>query len=268
MSDFGHTISNSRNESHGHVKVVSGASPHLKGAWTQLTGTISFEYDKITLFFATDASAAFLFDIAVGTLSTGYIYLENVPLCTDGSTADINIPSYITIPLRVREGLTILARTQSNESNSQMSFGVVGYGREFASPISCSHAVSYGADTVNTKGTDIVLPALANTFGAWTEIVASTDFTHRWLMLFAVADWNNGAAGLLNFVFEVGIGGAGGETSLLRNLYFSRGVYEENPSVLGIYPVDIPSGSRLLVRQMVSNVISDAETSVVMIGAA
>lgn len=110
----------------------------------------------------------------------------------------------------------------------------VEFGRTSAYP----HIRSYGNATPTTSAT-------ANTFGAWTEAVASTSARTTWIQVSSTtgtAVSNNNSAMLL----DIGVGAAGNETPIVTSIMV--GYSSSSLRVDAVAVVDIPTGSRIAIR--------------------
>lgn len=100
---------------------------------------------------------------------------------------------------------------------------------------------SVGQDASASRGTLIAPDAAAHTLGAWTQIIASTARPTDGFWIFV----SLGSAA--DYLFNVGIGGAGSEQTIAANLFVGCGT----GTVFGNWfyiPLPIPSGTRIAIQ--------------------
>ena len=126
---FGATTSNTTG-----VVIDTGATPHVKGAWVQLTSGLARDARALVLCVAMDMdnstlTTRWLIDIAVGASGSEQIILANILFSLDGSGVGLMRPGfYGPIPVEIKAGTRIAARGQATAtiSQTQRSFQVVG----------------------------------------------------------------------------------------------------------------------------------------------
>ena len=126
---FGATTSNTTG-----VVIDTGATPHAKGAWVQLTSGLGRDARALVLCVAMDMdnstlTTRWLIDIAVGASGSEQIILPNILFSLDGSGVGQMRPGfYGPIPVEIKAGTRIAARGQATAtiSQTQRSFQVVG----------------------------------------------------------------------------------------------------------------------------------------------
>ena len=110
--------------------------------------------------------------------------------------------------------------------------------------------------TLGGPGITITASASAHTFGAWTQLVASTTFDAAAIALVATAVGALGTA--TGSVIEIGIGASGAETVVARVAVGSHAGYDV------LIPVRVPSGSRVSAR--IQSVVTGGKTGVLQVG--
>lgn len=99
------------------------------------------------------------------------------------------------------------------------------------------------SDPTGSIGISVAAGGSANTKGAWTELIASTDVDGAWLLM-TITGGNSSRA----YLFDIGIGAASSEVVLLPNLYFELIANGAANFDAWLIPVAIPRGSRVSVR--------------------
>ena len=99
-----------------------------------------------------------------------------------------------------------------------------------------------GASRVDNSGSVTVTSgATANTFGGWTQLVASTT-SESSLVIIGFRSSDNVTSGLLS----IGIGASGSETVIIPNIFVSGSGYSQE--AFFNLPITIPKGSRLSAK--------------------
>jgi hypothetical protein len=102
---------------------------------------------------------------------------------------------------------------------------------------------TYGAviDASNATGTLITAGATANTKGAWTQLVAATDFDSDGMLLTLSIQSAH------PYAFDIAIGASGSEQIIVNNILL-RGINGSNYYSSSYLPITIPAGTRISVR--------------------
>lgn len=112
-----------------------------------------------------------------------------------------------------------------------------------------SRVLTAGANTAASTGTNVQTGTSNNTKGSWVQLVASTDVDTSWLGL-SFGNFENIAG--IDYLFDIGVGAAASETAIVNNICLSaRGTWI--PTSPPLFPVSIPSGSRIAARAQCSN---------------
>lgn len=238
---FGESISGSTG-----TTVTSGAAD-TKGSWVELTASTNFDYDSIDILIRDSGTAlANLLDIAVGGSGSEEVILENLLLGRSDGSGDRVIHT-VRLPFHIKKGSRIACRHQADNATSILFVMGRGYSSNFTGIQALGKAVTYGADTVNTKGVVIDPGTTVDTKGSWVELSAATSDNIK-AILFRIGNNLNAAPSLNSFLFDIAIGGSGSEEIVVADIP----AYTQATSDLTygdiIIPLAIKAGSRLAVR--------------------
>jgi hypothetical protein len=103
---------------------------------------------------------------------------------------------------------------------------------------------TYGQVTSTSRGTSLTLPGVGNTMTGWVQLAASTDFEAAGFWIMVSFDFVASGDGAV--LFDVGIGGAGSEVTIIQSLVS----YSDFNGMSNAYyvPLTLPAGSRVAVR--------------------
>ncbi|MEU8158038.1 hypothetical protein AB0B94_30665 [Micromonospora sp. NPDC048986] len=235
--------------SNGFVTVTASATPHTPGPWVEMVTSTGRDYAEITLILlesiATSATnTSTLVDIGIGASGSETPLVSSIGIGHSGAGKTIRIP--IIVPA----GSRITTRLRSIVVSKAAELAVIlGGGSGWNPPEAGSVAVTYGADTATSAGTNLTLPPGNHIKGAWTQITASTTAPIRWLVPLLVGNstdvaWAANHRGLL----DIGVGGSGAEAVIIPNLGYGAFNNEALLYYPVTVPVSIPSGTRLVAR--------------------
>ena len=263
MSDFPINTKYSYVESPGNAvegsnqfSVFSGAT-QTKGAWRQIIASTAREYHALQLINTRRTNNGHLIDWAIGGAGSEQIIIENL---MNGESRPNAGGTRILWPQYIPKGTRISCRCQHIVAATPAWVSGIGYVGTFETDGIVSKSATYGADTSLSRGTPIDAGGVFNVYGAWTEITASTDFHHRYLLIQEALPSSTVHLNL-RFGLDVGIGGAGSEEIIIE-AYNTNSQSQERGTMGGYYafPVDIPEGTRIAVRSIAggtANVIRD-----------
>lgn len=162
--------------------VASAGSGHTKGTWTVL-GTAPWDADGffLRLGSATGAITDHLTDIGIGRAGgADRILIENLLYTGVQNAAS---PVYTHIPLGVRAGESLVARTQSGTASDSLGLSARFVAGGIAALMRCEEARTYGANLADSGGTQIDPGGSATTKGAWVELAANLELEAKMLLL-------------------------------------------------------------------------------------
>lgn len=172
------------------------------------------------------------------------------------------IPARVAyIPLRLPSGVGLRGRIAAQEVSKTCKISVV-YNRGrmgMFGDYSFAFSDTFGADSLNSSGVIPALSATADTFGDWTEVVASTP--RRLNALTISAQGSTASMGVVNSLIEVGVGAAGAEQTVLKAAPIDMASNETlrwaaAGNFDALQEVSIPVGSRLAIRNSMNSTTS------------
>lgn len=223
--------------------VVSASSrgTTLSTTYTELISATVNSYECFWLNLHKGATSDTQIDVAIGGSGSEQLLIEDIYLC--GVTSDgYQNAGEIYIPIRIPEGARVAARsTQSISASIRGANGAAGFMRGFCG------SETYGSS--GGRGTQVTGSNSTNTKGGWAQMTAATGF-HIKALLACIGRNGNSSLSDADFIFDIGIGGAGSEQVLIPDMSFTvDGVRDIlQPRIFGPYPVDIPEGARLSAR--------------------
>jgi hypothetical protein len=245
------------------VTVVASATPHTKGAWTELiaaTGSLA-TFMRITGNCVTSSTnTAVLVDIGVGAAASETVVIPNM---TFGGNASEHISM---VPISIPPGSRVSARSQGAQVSQPVSVWIELYHPRTINGNDSRHGnwsrtvTTYGAVTASSLGTTLTTPGSLNTKSAWTEITSSTTapLSNIWAT-FGRGGQNN-TSPVANMLVDIGFGAAGSESVLIENVFLQM-TTGESMNIAGptaCQGLDLPAGTRLAARYQ-----RDATTGVI-----
>ncbi len=223
-----------------------------KAGWTTLIASTAFEASWLTLLVGANAAITrHLIDIGIGAASSEFALIENIHIGhqSAGPTCVLQMPVSIPAGTRIScRGVVALA-SGTNTIRVQAILGAGGW----RTPAPLGRCTTWGASLVDSGGTEIgTANTTANTKGAYTQIVASTDHDVKWL---CVGFGHNAVtiAASIHWLVDIAVGALAAENNIVQNLwaYMSGGADTiQHPYVC--MPVNIPAGSRISARHQAS----------------
>lgn len=238
--------------------LIAGGSSFVKGAWLQLTASLTRDTSWMMVFIETlnSSGANYAVDIGIGAAASEIVIVSNLYFAGQSSGA----VRYL-FPLSIPAGTRVAARTAGNGSpGGGLSIGVTVFSDSYQSA-GCGSAVdTYGFNSATILGTSVDPGGTANTKGVYSQIVSSTfaDIAG----IFAVFDAQNTASGTTNAttsLIDIAVGASGSEVVVVPNTLlsvFTGGSAIQLGGFLPYMPIQIPAGSRLAVRSQSSTNVS------------
>ena len=151
------------------------------------------------------------------------------------------------LPISIPAGTRIAARGQSGYTAAAVvNINIVGVTKGFLLQ-SYQRSTTYGADTVNTEGTELAVDGTVHTKGAYTEIVSATTSEIKYLIV--DLHWSKlPTSATRSFLIDIAVGGEGSEQDFITNLVARATSHETILPTTFCVPVSIPAGSRLSAR--------------------
>ena len=237
----------------GGVRTVSASgTANTKGAYVELVTSTAADADGMLVMYAqVTSNVSHLCDFSIGGAGSEVLMATNLHL-----SAGNNVPEWFYVPGPIPAGSRIACRTQCSTASSQLVAScVLVKGGWFAPPPGGS-IVTLGANTADSGGTPINAGAVANTFGAWVQLTASTPQDIK-AMALKVGGINNTTPTVGSGVFQIGFGAAAAEVPVLavpNRMGTALDNYGPMPDFW--FPCSIPAGSRVAARWM--STVTDA----------
>lgn len=226
--------------------ITASVSTNVKGSYSEVIAATSFKSAGF-LFqnLCTTATADYLLDIAIGPVGGETVIVSDL-LISSQSVGNL-VVQIALFPIAIPAGSRISARCQSSDASAALNIVLQLIKGGVFQAMGLTRCSSYGPDT-SDSGAQVVDPgAVANTKGAWTQIVAATD-PIEWAVI-ALGNRNNAVQAISNNLLDIGIGSPGSEQALITDLYYRCHTTGDcfDP-VLTALPLRIPAGSRLAAR--------------------
>ena len=232
--------------------VTASVSANTPGAWVQMYASTPFPASMVSVFtgnagiFVSAQNSQTLFDIGIGP-PTQQILIQNVAIGGNAQFARWDFP------ISVASGSQLWLRLRSLVGSKSCIFGMRlaggGMGLEAG-----GLAVTYGAVQASSRGTILNTPTSTHVKAStWTVISAATSAPMRWLSL-GLAAPNTATSTASNGLLDIGVGALGQETVIVPDIPYRTSTAED---ILGafpmVYPVNVPSGVRLVARHQASS---------------
>lgn len=251
---------------------TANAVPHTVGAWVQaIAATVTeatcvyVEPTTASNTSVTDTSS--LLSIGVGAAASEVAIATGIPMgYRETATSRLHNGLLIPVPLipiGSRISLQIQSAVTLKAITFQVMLGKLPYEYTPRPPV-----VMGGANLLTTsRGVTLTAPGSTPVEGAWTEIIATTTQRFRALVVGIQGAASTNISNGTTFAFEVAMGSAGNEISIISDIYYLAGSGAETIGCLSpcsTFPVQIPAGTRLAGRYAASSLTSAAD--MVLIG--
>lgn len=177
-----------------------------------------------------------LLDIGVGGAGSEQVVVPNIMASEGLSGTHANKALYI--PVSIPAGSRVALRSQSSQISGFMTCKCQFLADEYIGVQPPERWIDWGTNLAGSNGTSFTTGNA--TKGAWTQLVAASDFTTKWLM---IEIEENTAP--VDIAIDIGVGAAAAEQVIIPNLHFTA---ENLGLTFGPFPFTIPGGSRISVR--------------------
>lgn len=228
--------------------MTAGGSANTKGAWLELDASIDHNVrwlliQPFKIFNAGDKRA--LFDIGTGGAGVEAVLVANIPLFNDAAFWESHSGT-ILLPVSIASGTRISARCQcttASESVTMNASAIEGVGTATA-------INTYGANTSNSRGTQVDPGGTANTKGAYVELSASVSADINYLVVIANHTANLDSMATGRWDIDIATGGGGSESVVIADISMASRINERrsSPNIFTFPGLSIPSGTRLSAR--------------------
>jgi hypothetical protein len=244
--------------------LTANASANTKAtSYTTLSASCPIDADGFYLnIIAGTAQRDQLLDIAIGGVGSEVNIISNLQFCN--GSASITVAD-VYIPLPVRAGTRVSARTQASTGSATLVVGLDFVKSRHA--LSFKRATTYGANTADSGGTSVDAGAVINTFGGWTEISSAITNPMKYAIVCLGVGANYGRTAAVG-VAEIGRGPNPNEVTVAGGLGQLQGTADDvyQPCTFGRL-AEIERGTRLVARARCSLTdAADRLMDVVVIG--
>jgi hypothetical protein len=233
------------------TSIPPNASANTKGSWTQLTAATTQECCFLDLMVCgrpTGTRTCLSVDIGVGAAASEVIIISDFVVSFKDSIS-IN---RIALPINIPVGTRVSARSQcAGTLGSGTICGVAfwTYHGDYPQGEGYSGVDAIGFVSGSTQGTTITPSASASVKGSYSQLTAAT--TRDYAAVFAIADHLNAAYFQDFYWFDIAIGAAASEQIIMPNFVVYQ--YDQSTVCPQLYPIQIPSGTRLSARCAVAS---------------
>ena len=240
--------------------VTASATTNAKGAWATI-GTTTYAYDRIIVQVGAAGSAAdYVFDIGIDDgAGNSYVLAENLRLSGLKGAGDLFL-SY-SLPLKIAAGAIVEARAAATVASATMRITIIGCSASPLSGGSYSYMVALYTPATS-RGVTIDTGATLNTKSAWTQLQASTAHNVDALMLGIGPNADVTRTAVTTGLLDIGIGSSGAEFALASNMLWGFTTTSDTPfpNVIGVIPMGIAAGTRVVARAQSNNVTAGDRT--------
>ncbi len=225
----------------GAKTVTASATPHAKGAWTQLVASTSGAANLLSFVVTCNANAtdtATLLDVGIGAAGSETVIIPDIAV---GGT--LQMP--IQVPVKIPSGTRIAFRAQSAVASRAVTLLAGSYLADYSNDAALipTSVDVLGVDTATSTGT-----AMSGSSGTWVQIVASTTKDYIAFDVVPSVTDTDTASGAITY--ELGVGAAGSEQTIGQ--ITARTTISEQivgrPNMVVLFGREVPSGSRLAIK--------------------
>lgn len=228
--------------------LTANAAAHTKAAsWTQLVAATTYPACGIEIIFDDCAAAIDYFvDIAFGAGGSEIVVIPN--LLVSGGTGSVVYGMKYYFPIQIPAGTRISAKSQASTGSQLVRISCQLVTGGFRTTEGLQIVTAYGIETGDTSGISIDPGGVANTQGAWVQIVASTTYPIRALII-AIGSQKNGTRSSQSWLVRVGMGPGGAEIPVITDYALNCSTSPDivMPQSSEPIPVQIPAGVRLAI---------------------
>ncbi len=207
----------------GDVNLTAPGANNTKGAYAQIVASTPFACTavQVSTTFTLALSRQFLIDIATGAGGAEVVKIPD--LLTEGYnvTGSWN-NTYWQVPLAVDASTRLSARFAINDITSIGTFGICVSLSAAGGQPGITSFTNLGADTSDSGGAQVDPGGTANTFGTYTQMVASSAAVYQYLAVLSTTKGNS-ALTSARWCINVATGAAASEVVLIPDLRVSAG---------------------------------------------
>lgn len=239
------------------ITITANSSVNTKAtSWTELIASTAYDTNWIMLHFtapsAQGASGGYLVDIGVGASTAEQVLIPNLLL--HWASNSMPKPAVYLFPLRIPRSTRLSARCQCATGSGTLVVSAHTFSSPIGAPPGLGRVEAVGADTSTSRGTLLNDPGgSAHTDGTWTQLIASTEFSYRWLSVAIVNVADVAWAAVTTHLTDLAVGANGSEVVLVSDLLTWGNSNTDGPTPLTFnFPMNVASGSRMAGRNRAS----------------
>lgn len=225
--------------------ITLAAGNQTKGSYVQCIASCAQDVHWLVVNVYSSYTAFYvgLIDIAIGASGSEVVIIPNLSvypgLCPTRS---------YTIPVRIPKGSRISARAQYELASVNCFITISTIGPSLFAECATGTVDSLTANPATSRGLIVDAGATVNTYGAWTEVTASTDQAYQWLIVATGSREHQGGGDTLAYTAQMGIGTSGSEVLLIGVIWCTQNSSQDYNNEVFHFPAYVPAGSRLSIR--------------------
>lgn len=232
-----------------YVATLTAGSANVKGAWVEVVAALAYSTAGVLLQWKGNSTNYSLIDVGIGAGGSEVVVLPNIVGIV--SMADNGWNSAF-FPLALPAGTRVACRYQAATGGLTTGVKLLFITDNFIGLQPVTRWQDWGTNTGASTGAAVVAGGSAHTKGGYSQLIAATAFTTKWLALMvAWSDTNR------NFAIDIAIGAAASEEVVIPDLFS----FNSSAVVVGL-PFSIPGGSRVAARCASQNASSTVLLSV------
>ncbi len=221
--------------------VTAGA--RVYGTYAELIASTARSYEGLSLFVHTPSVAGAMVNIAINVAGTDYVIATDIPV-HQPLTRQLILQHFL--PLHLPAGASVrVAMTRDAGTSGTFQVGMLGHRPSPRGWRAFQRATGYGIPSNFATSPTATPDATANTKGAFAEIVASTTYPMRAMLLCL----RTGATATQSFLVDFARGAAASEVVTVGDVPMRAHTnVQETAAQSTLVGTDIPAGTRLSFR--------------------
>ncbi len=240
------------------IVLAANSSADTKGAYAEILTILENDSQGLYIKFShEDTGSTFLVDIAIGAVSSETIIINNLFIQTFSSP--FLGECVVFLPIAITNGSRISARCQSSTGSDEIRISI-NSAQAKGSSVGFGTCETIGADTANSKGTQIDAGGVANTKGSYSQISASIGGDYKYVAIAVQADGDFLISEDCRHLIDIASGAAAAEVVLFGDFVYANdasGHHANTKAIIGI-PLKIASGSRIAMRSQSNSIAADS----------
>lgn len=219
------------------VNVNSPGSAHTKGTYTTIVASAPFDVGGLLIQAQINTNSRQFADVAIGAAASEVVVVPNVPFMNGGGSGAHSILQKF-IPVSIRKGSRISMRQQGQAASPLLKIKMQMLNLGGFAGLQPPQKWEDWGSVLGTTSLTTLTGGAAHTKGAYSQLVALTGLTSRWVII------NVGIGTVDDIAVDVAIGAGGSEVVIVPNMYCTNEVII--PYVL--LPWSIKRGTRVAGR--------------------